>query len=56
MSRHVDIRRALRVVQLLLVHQTLRVTPAMEAGVTKRLWEVSDLVALLEDSEAHRAA
>ena len=38
------------------VHQTLRVTPAMEAGVTKRLWEVSDLVALLEDSEAHRAA
>ena len=30
---------------------TLRTTPAMAAGVTDRLWEVSDLVALLEASE-----
>ena len=30
---------------------TLRVTPAVAAGVTGRLWEVSDLVALLEASE-----
>ena len=29
------------------VHQTLRVTPAMEAGVTDHAWEVSDIVALL---------
>jgi len=29
------------------VHQTLRVTPAMEAGVTNRLWTVMDMVALL---------
>lgn len=29
------------------IHQTLRVTPAMAAGVTNRLWAVGDLVALL---------
>jgi IS1 family transposase len=30
------------------LHQTLKVTPAMAAGVTDRLWEMSDLVAVLE--------
>jgi hypothetical protein len=29
------------------VHQTLRVTPAMAAGVTTKLWEIGDIVALL---------
>jgi hypothetical protein len=33
------------------IHKTLRVTPAMAAGVTDRLWEVSDIVAMLETSE-----
>ena len=33
------------------IHRTLRMTPAMAAGVTERLWEVSDLVALLEADE-----
>jgi hypothetical protein len=33
------------------IHSTLRVTPAMAAGVSHRLWEVSDIVALLEASE-----
>jgi IS1 family transposase len=30
------------------VHQTLRVTPAMEAGVTDHVWEVEEIVGLLE--------
>ena len=40
------------------IHSTLRCTPAMAAGVTDRLWEVSDLVALLEaeETESERAA
>ena len=40
------------------IHRSLRMTPAMAAGVTDRLWEVSDLVALLEakEKEAQRAA
>jgi IS1 family transposase len=29
------------------IHQTLRVTPAMAAGLTDRLWDVEDLVGLL---------
>jgi IS1 family transposase len=31
------------------IHQTLRVTPAMAAGVTERAWEVEDIVALLSN-------
>ena len=30
------------------IHRTLRVTPALEAGVTDRLWEISDIVKLIE--------
>ncbi len=33
------------------IHQTLRVTPAMAAGVTDKLWEISDIVRLLEGRE-----
>ena len=33
------------------IHRTLRVTPAMAAGVTDRLWDVEDLVAAWEASE-----
>ena len=29
------------------VHQTLRVTPAMEAGVTNHVWSVEEIVGLL---------
>ena len=33
------------------IHKTLRVTPAMAAGVTKKLWEIGGIVALLEAAE-----
>jgi hypothetical protein len=33
------------------IHQTLKVTPAMAAGVSDRLWEISDIVQLLEERE-----
>ena len=32
------------------LHQSIGVTPAMEAGVTDRLWEVGDIVKLIEDA------
>jgi IS1 family transposase len=34
------------------LHKAHRLTPAMAAGVTDRLWEVSDVVRVLEDWEA----
>jgi len=37
------------------VHQSLRVTPAMEAGLTTRLWSIEDIIQLV-DSSASRAA
>jgi hypothetical protein len=30
------------------IHKTLRTTPAMAAKVTKRLWEIGDIVDVLE--------
>jgi len=30
------------------IHQTLRVTPAMAAGVTERIWEIKEIVGLLD--------
>jgi IS1 family transposase len=30
------------------IHKTLRTTPAMAAGITKRLWEMGDIVDVLE--------
>lgn len=33
------------------IHAKLRVTPAMAAGVTDRLWEIGDLVALVESAD-----
>jgi hypothetical protein len=29
------------------IHQTLRVTPAMQAGLTDHVWELEELVGLL---------
>lgn len=30
------------------IHKTLRVTPAMAAGVTNRLWSIEDIAGLVE--------
>ena len=38
------------------IHQTLRCTPTMAAGVTTTLWELADMVKVLEDWEARQAA
>jgi len=37
------------------IHRTLRMSPAMAAGVTDRLWRVEDLVTLWEAYEQRRA-
>src|SRR5437868_3419019 len=34
------------------IHQTLRITPAMAAGVTDKLWSPPDMVRVIEDWEA----
>lgn len=36
--------------------KTLRVTPAMAAGATDRLWGIGDIVKLLEDWESAKLA
>ena len=40
------------VLGLIRIHKTLRTTPAMATGVTKRLWEIGDIVDVLEAWEA----
>ena len=36
------------------IHASLRMTPAMAAGVTGKLWEIADIVALIEAKEAEK--
>ena len=36
------------------IHKAHRMTPAMAAGVTDRLWEVADIVSVLEDWERRK--
>ncbi len=38
------------------VHQTLRVTPAMEAGLADHIWSLQELVGLLEQKAAEAVA
>ncbi len=33
------------------IHQSLRTTPAMEAGLTNRVWEIKDLLLLIENQK-----
>ena len=35
------------------IHSTLRDTPAMAAGVTTKLWEIADIVALLDQGDSN---
>jgi IS1 family transposase len=37
------------------IHQSLRMTPAMAAGVTDKLWEMADVVKMVEEWEAAQA-
>jgi IS1 family transposase/lambda repressor-like predicted transcriptional regulator len=38
------------------VHKSLRCTPAMAAGVSNKLWEIEDIVRLLEEAERYSLA
>ncbi len=38
------------------IHSSLRVTPAMAAGITDRVWSLSDIIGLLEQEEVRLAA
>jgi hypothetical protein len=38
------------------VHQMLRVTPAMEAGLTDHVWTVEELVAVLDRCASEQVA
>ena len=34
------------------VHQTLRVTPAMEAGISDHVWSIEEMCSLLPEAES----
>jgi hypothetical protein len=38
------------------IHKTLRVTPAMEAGITDRVWSSEDIALLLEAATKKKSA
>ena len=38
------------------IHQSLRITPAMAAGVTSKLWSLTDMVRVIDNWEATRTA
>ncbi len=37
------------------IHQTLKITPVMAAGITPKLWEMADMVKVLQDWKTTRA-
>jgi hypothetical protein len=38
------------------IHQTLRVTPAMEAGISDHVWSIEEVVKLLDEDRGRLAA
>ncbi len=38
------------------IHQTLRVAPAMEAGIGDHVWAIEEIAALLESQDSQRPA
>ena len=38
------------------IYRSLRVTPAMEAGISDHVWSLEEIVGLLEQDEARRVA
>lgn len=38
------------------IHQTLRVTPAMQAGISSHIWSVGEIVALMDTESARQVA
>jgi hypothetical protein len=38
------------------IHQTMKITPAMAAGARSKLWEMADMLKVLEDWETSQAA
>jgi len=38
------------------VHQTIRVTPAMEAGIADHVWNLEEVVRLLDKAASEKAA
>jgi len=36
------------------VHRVLRCSPAMAAGVSEKLWEIGDIVTVVEDRESQQ--
>lgn len=34
------------------IHKTLRVTPAMQAALTDRVWSMNEIVEMIEETEA----
>jgi hypothetical protein len=37
------------------VHQSLRVTPAMEAGISDHVWDIEEIVGLIQATELKAA-
>ena len=38
------------------IHQTLRVTPAMQAGLASHVWSIDEIVSLIDRAESATAA